>query len=145
MTELFIHALMLGLLFNAVPGAIFAESLRRGMRGGFQPALGVQLGSLAGDFIWAVLGLVGAAALFTLPYVEMPLAIAGAALLAWLSWQAIRDGVGAEASFDPTSAAEGRRSAISVGIGLSLGNPQNIAYWTGLAGTVTAVGVASPG
>ena len=51
MIELFISALALGFLFNAVPGAIFTESLRRGLQGGYKSALYVQFGSLVGDLI----------------------------------------------------------------------------------------------
>lgn len=145
MTELFASAFLLGLLFNATPGAILAESLRRGLRGGFRPALEVQIGSLAGDFVWAVLGLLGAAALFTLPYVEMPLALGGAALLGWVAWQALRDGLAPMPVFDPTATKGAGRSATATGVALSLANPQNITYWAGLGGTITALGVADPG
>ena len=145
MSELFAYAFVLGLLFNAMPGAILAESLRRGLRGGFNPALAVQIGSLSGDFAWAVLGLLGAAALFTLPYVETPLAIAGAFLLAWIAWQALRDGLSPMPTYDPAANADVGRSAMKAGVALSLSNPQNITYWAGLGGTVTALGVADPG
>lgn len=145
MTELFASAFVLGLLFNAMPGAIFAESLRRGLRGGFRPALSVQIGSLVGDFVWAVLGLLGAAALFALPYVETPLALAGASLLLWIAWQAVRDGLGPMPTFDPTAKPEAGASALTTGAALSLSNPMNITYWAGLGGTVTALGVANPG
>lgn len=145
MTQLFLSAMALGFLFNAMPGAIFTESLRRGLRGGFRPALDVQIGSLAGDFVWAVLGLLGAAALFTLPYVEKPLAMAGAALLAWIALQALRDGLSPMPGFDPAAPAAGGRPALVTGAALSLANPQNITYWTGLGGTITALGVAEPG
>ena len=49
MTTLFAAAFLLGLVFNAAPGAVFAETVRQGMRGGFRPALAVQVGSLVGD------------------------------------------------------------------------------------------------
>ncbi|MFI0843282.1 LysE family transporter [Mesorhizobium sp. IMUNJ 23232] len=145
MSDLFAYAFVLGLLFNATPGAILAESLRRGLRGGFNPALAVQIGSLSGDFAWAVLGLLGAAALFTLPYIETPLAIAGAFLLAWTAWQALRDGLSPMPTYDPAANADVGRSAMKAGGALSLSNPQNITYWAGLGGTVTALGVADPG
>lgn len=145
MTELFVSAFGLGLLFNAMPGAIFAESLRRGLRGGFGPAFSVQIGSLAGDFVWAVLGLLGAAALFTLPLVETPLALAGAGLLLWIAWQAMRDGLGPMPTFDPKAAPDADRSALTTGAALSLSNPMNVTYWAGLGGTITALGVANPG
>ena len=143
MTGLFVSAFLLGLLFNAAPGAIFAESLRRGIKGGFSPAFAVQIGSLIGDFVWAVLGLLGAAALFTLPYVELPLALAGAGMLFWLSWQSLRDALSPVPGFDPSAGRPG--SAFVVGAALSLSNPMNITYWAALGGTVTALGVADPG
>lgn len=145
MLELFLSAFLLGLLFNAAPGAIFAESLRRGMRGGFGPAFEVQLGSLVGDFTWAVLGLAGAAALFTIPWVEKPLAMAGAALLLWVAWQSLKDAMGPMPVFEAAPAPSGQRSAFGVGAAMSLSNPFNITYWAGLGGTITALGVADPG
>jgi len=143
MVSLFFSAFLLGLLFNAAPGAIFAESLRRGIKGGFAPAFAVQVGSLIGDFVWAVLGLLGAAALFTLPFVELPLALFGAALLFWLSWQSLRDAFGPVPEFDPSAGKSG--PAFAVGAALSLSNPLNITYWAALGGTVSALGVANPG
>jgi chemosensory pili system protein ChpE len=145
MTELFASAFHLGLLFNAMPGAILAESLRRGLRGGFRPALAVQIGSLAGDFIWALLGLSGAAVLFTIPYVQTPFAIAGAVLLASMAWQSLRDGLSPMPALDPSASAMADRSAMIAGVALSLSNPMNIAYWAGLGGTITVLGVGNPG
>jgi threonine/homoserine/homoserine lactone efflux protein len=139
MAELFVSAFLLGLLFNAVPGAVLAESVRRGVRGGFAPAFEVQLGSLIGDFTWAVLGLAGAAAFFALKWVEAPMALAGAALLLWLAWQSFRDGTGPMPKFEPGGSGNGR-SAFAVGAALSLSNPLNVAYWAALGGTITALG-----
>jgi hypothetical protein len=44
---------------------------------GFGPAFAVQIGLLADNFVCAVLGRLGAAALFTLPSVAMPLTLVG--------------------------------------------------------------------
>lgn len=146
MIELFVAAFFLGLLFNAVPGAVFAETLRRGLRGGFGPAFAVQVGSLVGDFTWAVLGLAGAGALFALPQVETPLALLGAALLLWLGWQSFRDGMGPVPAFDPNAPASARdRSALAVGAAMSLSNPMNVTYWAGLGGTISALGDGAHG
>ena len=55
----FFEAFVLGLIFNAVPGVVFAETIKRGVSGGFWGALYVQIGSLVGDATWAILGLIG--------------------------------------------------------------------------------------
>ncbi len=142
MIDLFMAAVALGFLFNAAPGAIFAESLRRGIKGGFAPAFKVQIGSLVGDFTWAVLGLLGVAALFQLPMVKRPLAILGAGLLAYLAYASFKDAFSPMPSFDP--AASNGTTDYSVGVGMSLSNPLNITYWAGLGGTITALGVDDP-
>ena len=128
MIELFVSAFALGFLFNAAPGAIFAESLRRGMVGGFAQAFAVQVGSLIGDLIWAVLGLLGAAAIFTLPLVAQPMAVLGAALLGWMAWQSLRDAIRPMPCL-MSSGVQSRKSAFAAGAGLSLSNPMNIPYW----------------
>lgn len=149
MIELFLSAVALGFLFNAAPGAVFAESLRRGLRGGYRPALAVQIGSLVGDFVWAVLGLLGAAALFALPHVGTPLAIGGAALLGWLAWRTLLDGLGpmpaTELASGSGAASPGGRSALAVGAAISLGNPMNVTYWAGLGGVIASLGADEPG
>ncbi len=57
MLAIFLAALLFGFAFNVSPGAVFSETLRRGLTGGFRPALLVQLGSLIGDAVWACSGL----------------------------------------------------------------------------------------
>jgi hypothetical protein len=73
MLDIALLASGLGIVVNAAPGAVFAESLRRGMRGGFRGAFAVQVGSLVGDAVWAILGLAGVGALFLLDGVRVPL------------------------------------------------------------------------
>ena len=154
MIELFFSALALGFLFNAAPGAIFAQSLRRGIQGGFWPAFHVQIGSLVGDLTWAVLGLGGVAVLFQLPMVKLPLAIFGGLLLGWLAYGSFKDAAApmpdptrddepAPASSQATS-SQAASSDLSVGAALSLSNPMNITYWAGLGGTITTLGVSDP-
>jgi chemosensory pili system protein ChpE len=136
MSEIFVLALWIGFLFNAAPGAVFSESLRRGVRGGFGPAFAVQVGSLAGDAVWALLGLAGVGALFAVPVLRVPLTVAGCLLLGWLGVTALRD-----AAFPRTEAACDRsgKGALTVGAAMSLGNPWNVVYWSGAAGAVSAV------
>ncbi|MEU9158996.1 LysE family transporter [Streptomyces sp. NPDC048424] len=140
MIEIFMVALWLGLVFNAAPGAVFSESLRRGIRGGFGPAFAVQVGSLVGDAVWALLGLAGVGALFAVPVLRVPLTVAGCLLLAWLGVAGLRDALARPAPA-PTTEPQGKqdRKAMAVGAGMSLANPWNIVYWSGAAGGVGAV------
>lgn len=142
MLTLFACAFLLGLLFNAAPGAVFAETVRQGLRGGFRPALAVQVGSLAGDASWAALGLAGAGALAQLETMRWPLGLAGATYLAWLSWDSWR----AARQQQPIEAASvpGTRPALSRGVLLSLTNPQNLAYWTALGASMAGLGMTQP-
>ncbi len=138
MLDLIASAIVLGLVFNAMPGAIFAESVRRGLQGGFRPAFAVQVGSLLGDLTWALIGLNGAGALLLIPMVERPLALLGAALLVALAWQSF------SAALRPLPVCSGQvppsrdlhSSALATGAGLSLTNPVHIGYWAALGGGV---------
>lgn len=142
MTALFVSAFLLGLIFNAAPGAVFAETVRQGVRGGYRPALAVQLGSLVGDALWAVLGLVGIGLLLQLDWLRWPIGVAGTLYLLWLARDAWRAaGVEFSLSGDPAAA---RRSAVRAGVLLSVTNPQNIAYWAALGSAMGAVGVREP-
>jgi chemosensory pili system protein ChpE len=143
MLSIFATAFALGLVFNAAPGPVFAATLRHGVRGGFQPALAVQIGSLSGDALWAIVGLAGVGLLVRLEAVRVPIGIAGVAYLSWLAWEAWRTSrhefvVGA------TDRGDSGRTALRAGILLSLTNPQNVGYWAALGSALGAVGVHEP-
>lgn len=144
MPWLFLYAFMLGLVFNAAPGAILAESLRRGLKGGFAPAFAVQIGSLVGDGLWVILGLAGTAALMSISYISIPLMLSGALLLGYLAWQSFRDSRMPMPDLHQHSATHQRRGAMATGVALSVSNPLNITYWASLGGTIAAVISATP-
>lgn len=143
MTTLFFAALLLGLLFNAAPGAVFAETIKVGVRGGFKPALAVQIGSLIGDATWAILGLLGIGVLLQVDILRIPVGVAGVAYLLWLSydsWKASSNELGQLS----TSSEEETRDALKAGALLSLTNPQNIAYWAALGSALGSLGISEP-
>ena len=133
----------LGLLFNAAPGPVFAATVQVGVRGGFKPALAVQLGSIVGDGVWAVLGLTGVGVLLQLEGLRLAIGAAGIAYLLWLAWDSWRASrvefvVGA-----PATPADTRRAWRS-GVALSLTNPQNVAYWAAIGSALAALGIEDP-
>ncbi len=143
MITLLITAFVLGLVFNATPGPVFAETVRQGIRGGFRSALSVQIGSLVGDALWAVVGLVGVGLLLQLESLRTPISIAGVIYLLWLAWSAWRASRG---EFAVSLAPEDvdHHQAWRSGVLLSLTNPQNVAYWAALGSALGAIGVKQP-
>ena len=143
---LFCGAFGLGLVFNLTPGAVFAETLRRGLHEGYRAALGVQLGSLTGDATWAILGLAGVGLMLQAPSVRLPVTLASGVYLCWLGWLSLRDAWEARAGIAPPVAdprAAGRQ-AVGAGVVLSLTNPQNLAYWAAMGAALGVLGITSP-
>ena len=141
MIQIFSTAFLLGLIFNAAPGAVFAETIRRSMTGGFREALILQLASLTGDALWAILGLLGIGVLLQSPSLQFPVTIAGSTYLGYLAWESWK-AAGAPAETSPI--AKGGMSAVRAGVILSTTNPQNIAYWAALGSAFAAIGIANP-
>ncbi len=141
MEVLFVSAFAMSLAFAAQPGVIGFESLRRGLSHGWSAALHVELGSLVGDGVWAIIALLGASLLFQNRLVTLILGLFGCALLlrfAWDAWVASRGEVSLAV------AGDGRSNHLAAGAMLSLSNPQNITFWLGMSGTIIGIGFLDP-
>ena len=135
--SLFISSFILAIAFCAPPGVITAETVRRGAARGFVPALFVQFGSLVGDTTWAIIALTGLAFLVQNNVAKVILSLIGILLMLKLAWAAIRDARSGK-ELDTLSASASTRGDFANGAVLSLGNPMNIVFWTGLGTTVFA-------
>ena len=141
--ELIVPGVLMGLAFAAPPGAVTAETFRRGAHGGFTLALGVQLGSLVGDATYALLALAGLAALAQNPALQIALGAFGALFLLYLAWSSFQTARAPAviAARDDLSVAP--RGAFVSGMAISLANPWAIAFWLSLGGALASLGVAS--
>ena len=138
--SIFFAAIFLGFIYNAVPGPIFAESMKRGLTGGYSAALCVQLGSLSGDALWAILGLSGIGLLMSVDSLRIPLGIGGSCYLIYLAMDAWR-----HAKDQPISSNQSTHSsALLSGALLSLTSPHNIGYWIAIGSVLGSLGVQSP-
>ncbi len=126
---LLVSAFGLGIAYNAAPGAVNTEAVRRGLARGFRPALLVQLGALIGDTTWAALALTGTAFLVQSRPLRLVLGVAGACFLLRLAWSALQ-----EAWSGGLPRAHGRvaRGDFVTGAVFSLANPFALAFWTGI-------------
>jgi chemosensory pili system protein ChpE len=132
----------LGLAYGSAPGAVNAETIRRGVSRGFRPAFLVQVGSLLGDVGWAVLALAGLAVVLRDTTLRATLGVAGALLLLWFAWSALRGA--ATASGEPESEAQAARArslgALGTGVLFSVANPFGPVFWLGVGGGLAAGG-----
>jgi chemosensory pili system protein ChpE len=141
--SLLLSAFLLGLAYCAPPGAVFAETLRRSaqetdQRNAARTAWRVQIGSVIGDLVWAVVALVGAAFLVQNAVARITLGVLGALLMAWLSFSALRD---AWRGVAPVARSDGQRSSLRTGLLLALANPFAVPFWLGLgAGSLAQLG-----
>ena len=140
--SLFVSSFVLAIAFCAPPGVITAETVRRGAARGFLPALFVQLGSLVGDTTWAIIALTGLAFIVQNDAAKIILSLVGILLMLKLAWDAIQD---ARRGKDlDASTSHSQRGDFTNGAFLSLGNPMNVVFWTGLGTTVFASISGSP-
>lgn len=127
--------------FSAPPGPVTMETIRRGLRGGFGPALNVQLGSIIGDFLWFMIALIGLGPLAQIAWVRAPLAMAGVLVLLYLGASGIRDAVKAKI-INTADGPDTAKGAFRTGMAISIANPMAIGYWLSVGGALVAAGVA---
>jgi chemosensory pili system protein ChpE len=136
MNTILISSFILAISFCAPPGIITAETIRRGAARGFLPALFVQFGSLVGDTTWATIALTGLAFLIQNGIAKALISLIGIVLMLKLALDAAKDACnGKELDISPSASTRGDFAS---GAFLSLGNPLNIVFWTGLGTTVFA-------
>lgn len=132
---IFATAFVLEVVYCAIPGAVTAEALRRGISGGYRPALWVQLGSLIGDLVWAVIALVGLAVLFESVPVRLGLGLIGCLFMLYLAVRALAD---AKKGGMPEGIDGPDRGDFMTGAVLSTSNPFQLAFWLGIGATTIA-------
>lgn len=134
---------MIAISFSAPPGPVTMETIRRGLRGGFSPALRVQLGSIIGDFMWFLIALIGLGQLAQIAVIRGALAIIGVGLLLYLGFCGIRDTFKSAApGVEQGSAIDMKQGAFRSGLAISIANPMAIGYWLSIGGTLVATGIA---
>ncbi|HZU13454.1 MAG TPA: LysE family transporter [Chloroflexota bacterium] len=141
MLPIILTSLLLGFVFSATPGAVNAESLRRGITRGFRAALSVQLGSLLGDMVWAGVALTGLAFLVENRPIALLLGIVGACFLLRQAVSAFAGAMGGDGSGRTGLAGRGD---LVTGLLFSLTNPFAVAFWLGLGAGMTATAHRGP-
>lgn len=129
----------LGIAFAAPPGIVTAESIRRGLAGGFRQAALVGFGSLIGDTAYAALALTGLAGALQFHAAQRAVAVAGAGVLLYLAVSGWRS-----RNVEIELPAGDSRGAFTAGALLSLTNPFATAFWLGFGGALLSAGIPDP-
>lgn len=123
--------------FSAPPGPVTMETIRRGLRGGFLPALRVQFGSIIGDMAWCAAALIGLAPLVQVNFFRVLLGVAGVALLIYLGAMGIRGAV-KPAPLEVSGGSGEKRGSFRAGMAISMANPMAVGYWLSVGGALVA-------
>jgi len=132
--SLYISSFILAVAFCTPPGVVTTETIRRGTARGFIPALFVQFGSLVGDTTWAIIALTGLAFIVQNNTARILISLIGIGLMLKLAFDALKDARHGK-ELDTSSSSTSARGDFASGAFLSLGNPMNIVFWTGLGAT----------
>lgn len=115
-----------GFTYNAAPGIVNLESLRRGLAQGAGAAFRVQLGALVGEAVWAGLAVSSLPLLAQLSVLQMVFGLLGVVWLlklSWRIWHISHDMLVAPMQIRP------QRQHIQAGLVLSLANPSCVMFW----------------
>ena len=139
---LLISGFTIAVAYTVLPGPVNTEATRRGLSHGFGSAMSIQMGSLVGDLLWAILGLTGAVVVLQRESLAMMLGLVGAGFMFSLARTAFRAAIRKGDSAVTTTSGNGWK----VGVMFSLANPAGIAFWSGVGGgmlgATATVGIA---
>lgn len=138
---LYVSALLLGLVFCALPDAVNAEALRRGIKGGFRPSFFFLLGSCVGEMVWAVIALVGLSYLVQNQFLRIAFGFFGGLLLFYLAYKAFKDVYGVK---NVECKDEEIKNGFFTGALISLCNPFEIVFWLWIGGSFISVLALDP-
>jgi len=137
---------LLGLSIAAPIGPVNVAMIQRGLREGFAGAFLLGVGSTVADLIYILLAYAGTDPLSHLAWARILLFTAGALVMSWLGYGAIR-----AALADPVNpveaggvAAPAARSAFVSGFLITIVNPMTIAFWLGILSASLAARSRAP-
>jgi len=130
---------VIAISFSAPPGPVTMETIRRGVRGGFRPALRVQLGSIIGDLMWCLAALIGLAPLVQVDVIRLTLGVVGVLLLVYLGAMGIRDAL-KPTVLTVSEGGETKQGSFRAGMAISMANPLAVGYWLSVGGALVASG-----
>ncbi len=144
--EIYIKFILIGLAVAMPVGAITVEMTKQGLRNGFTHGWAVGLGGMTVDTALILAMYFGFASLLSLPYIQIPLWLAGAGVLAYLGYDSIRHSdLPLNSAADKTGKTNASfwrtyRNGLFVAV-----SPGNLIFWISVFGTVLSDSYQSTG
>jgi len=135
--------LVLGVFVAAQVGPVSLLCIRTSTRSGFRPGAAIGLGAALIDLVYALLGVLGAAALVQVKAIQWGLAVAGAVVLAVMGVRTLHTAwrlrLGGE-TFEEVAAPG---AALRTGMVATASNPLTIVSWAAVFGAATTASLVS--
>lgn len=112
------------------PGPLTASSIALGAKGGWRTGVNIAFGHTIVELPLVILMAYGIGVFLTQPWVKTALGLVGGLFLIFFAMLTFKDALNPKLAV--SSKSGGYRSAIAVGVGLSLFNPYFIAWWIGV-------------
>ncbi|MCM3132997.1 LysE family translocator [Paenibacillus polysaccharolyticus] len=144
--EIYVKFILIGLAIAMPVGAITVEMTKQGLRNGFLHGWAVGLGGMTLDMALIIAMYFGFATLLSVPFVQIPLWLAGAGFLAYLGYDSIRNSevnlMTTDRKTSPTKPSFWRtyRNGLLVAI-----SPGNLMFWVSVFGVVLSDSYQSAG
>ena len=112
------------------PGPLTASSIALGAKSSWKAGIGIAFGHMLVEFPLVLLVAYGIGMFLTQSWMRIVLGLAGGLFLVFFAMLTLRDSLNPKLSFSLKSG--GYKSAITVGVGLSMLNPYFMAWWIGV-------------
>jgi threonine/homoserine/homoserine lactone efflux protein len=140
---LLLGGVVLGVSIAAPIGPVNVAMIQRGLEQGFGGAFLLGVGSTVADLLYILLAYAGADPLAHLSWARLLLFLAGALVMGWLGFEALRAALrpAPEAAVVPKVPG---RSAFVSGFLITIVNPMTIAFWLGILSASLAARTRAP-
>jgi threonine/homoserine/homoserine lactone efflux protein len=140
---LLLGGVALGVSIAAPIGPVNVAMIQRGLQQGFGGAFLLGVGSTAADLLYILLAYAGADPLAHLAWARLLLFLAGALVMGWLGYGALKAAMAPapEATAGPATTS---RSAFVSGFLITIVNPMTIAFWLGILSASLAARERAP-
>jgi threonine/homoserine/homoserine lactone efflux protein len=131
------------LFVAAQVGPVSLLCLRTSMRAGVPAGFAVGVGAATVDFLYACLGVAGAAQLLRIDALRLALGLAGAGVLFWIGGKTFRSAFRVRLGGETEDEVMSPRAALRTSLAATASNPMTIASWAAIFGAASTASMTA--